>query len=65
MSAEMKENEHVRALASAAYANYTLICSRAAENEAIVSRYWDHPVFQSYMVDMGLVDAFAKFRTKP
>ncbi len=64
MTPEQIEAEHVKAMASAAYSELTILRRSANSIEQIVARHWDHPAFQRYMTDMGLTDAFNEFRKR-
>lgn len=54
--------EHVKAIASACFSEYTILCRSQNALEQLVTRHWDDPAFQAYMKAMGLLDAFSRFR---
>lgn len=64
MTPEEIKDEHVRAMASAAFSELTIYRRSANALQQIVGCHWDNPVFQAYARDMGLTEAFAAFKPK-
>jgi hypothetical protein len=59
----LRENEHVKAMASLAYADWMRMLQGLADVQRTVLTHWDHPVFQSYLRDMGLTADFGRLRS--